>query len=188
MTLAELVRRALDVAISGTNPDSNILQSMTLEAEVLADLAIDELSVEVAGDRELRARLEKQFSVTLTAGVAALPAGIMLEYLRDGSVKDSDLGANGFGNILQRVHHLNDFLGYLPSVYGYYCITDNTIRTRQISSGDFTGTVSPLIIDAPFIPTKANLNTEVPDELEGPLVEMLAVKLRGIIARTQPAQ
>lgn len=164
------------------------MQKLTLEAEVLADLAIDELSVEVARDPELRARLEKQFSVTLTNGVGTLPAGIMIEYLREGSVKDSDLGANGFGNTLQRVKYLNDFLGFTQSVYGYYCIVDNTIRTKQISSGDFTGTVGPLIIDAPFIPTKANINSEVPDEVEGPLVDMLAVRLRGIISRMQPAQ
>jgi hypothetical protein len=187
MILSELIRRSIDIAIVGTNVDANWLQSQTLEAESVVDLALHDLSVEIAGDPELRARLEKQFSVTLTNGVGTIPAGLMVEYLREGSVKDSDIGANGFGNVLQRVKYLNDLLGSLTSVYGYYCVNDNQIRTKQISSGDLTGTVGPLIIDAPFVPTKANISTEVPDEITDDLTEILAVKLRGIISRmSQP--
>lgn len=183
MTLAELIRRSIDVAIAGGDVDAVILQKSTLEAEVLAELALDELAVDVAGSPELRARLEKQFSVPLVNGVGAMPAGILAEYLREGSVRDSDIGANGFGNNLSRVLYLNDFLGFLPSVFGYYCVNDNQIRTRAISSGDFTATVGPLTIDAPFLPTKGNMNAEVPDEIASDVVEMLAVKLRGVIAR-----
>lgn len=183
MTLAELIAQALDTAVSGTDVDSNVIRKATLEAETLTDQALHELAVEVAANPELRARLETQFSVALVNGVGAIPATLLVEYLREGSVQDADTQANGYGNVLQRVKYFNDLLKELPSVYGYYCLVDNQIFTKQISSGDLTATASPLRIDAPFVPAKANINTQVPDELTDEIVEILAVKLRGIIQR-----
>jgi hypothetical protein len=163
--------------------DANWIQSQAMEAETLADLALHALAVDCASDPNLRARLETQFSVALVNGIGAIPATMLTEYLREGSVKDSDLQANGYGNVLQRVKYFNDLLGYQLPAYGYYCLSDNQIFTKQISSGDLTATIGPLIIDAPFVPAKADINTDIPDEITDDLAEILAVKLRGVISR-----
>ena len=188
MTLQEAIESALATAVSGSDVDSNVLRKQALEAEVLIDQALHQLATDVAGKPELRARLETSFSVTLTDGIGTLPAGILIEYLREGSVRDGDAGANnGAGNILSKVNHYDDLVRYLNAGFGYYCIVKNQIHTRQIGSGSLSTTASPLTIWAPFVPSKANLNTDVPDEILDDLVQILAVMLRGIISRQMEA-
>ncbi len=182
MTLTQLIRTAIDTAVSGTDPDANVIQKLKLEAESLADSALHQLASNVASDPELRSRLTKEFSVTLSEGVGDVPAGMLTEYLREGSVRDTDAsGSDGFGNVLVRVKNRNDFLGSLPTVYGYYCLVGNEFHTRAISSGSFTDTVGPLGIDAPFIPARTAIDDDVPDELIDDLVDLLAIRLRGFI-------
>lgn len=182
MTLAETIQRAIDTAVAGTDPDTSIVQKLRLEAETLVDQALHELAAMCAVDPDRRGRLSKNFSVTLTSGSATLPAGILVEHLREGSVRDGDTGANGGnGNVLSRVKYYNDLVQELPTLFGYYCIENNSIYTRNIGDGDLTSTLSPLSIDAPFVPAKADIDTDVPDELNDDLVEILAMKLRGLI-------
>lgn len=183
MTLPELIQSAIDTAVAGTNPNTNVLQFLRMEAETLSEQAFHELATKCASDPELRGRLSKSFSVALTSGSATLPAGILVEYLREGSVRDGDTGANnGQGNVLVRVKYYDDLVKSLPAVFGYYCIENNKIFTRNISDGDLTATLSPLTVYAPFVPTKADVDTEVPDEIVDEMVVMLATRLRGLIA------
>lgn len=182
MTLSEYIQKAIDTALGGTDPDTNVIQKLRLEAESMIDEVLHSLAVKCAKNPELRGRLSKNFSVTLTSGSATVPAGMLVEYLREGSVRDADSGANGGkGNVLVRVKYYNDLIKELPSVFGYYCIEDNKIFTRNINDGDLTATLSPLAIDAPFVPHKDDIATDIPDELEYEIVEMLAAKLRGIV-------
>lgn len=182
-TLAEVIQLGIDTAIAGTDPNKNPLRTQTLEAETLLDQALKELSVEIAQNPDLRARFTKEYSITLTNGIGALTTGILVEYLREGSVRDADTGANGgYGNILQRVKHRNDFYDYLNPAYGYYFLGENNaIYTRQIATGDFTATLSPLTINAPFAPSKSEISTLVDAEVVDDLVNMLAARLRGAL-------
>lgn len=177
MTLSELIRKTLDTVVAGTDPDSNILQKLQLEAETLCDQALNDLARSVAGNSELRARLTDKFTVALTNGEADLPDGLLLEYMREGSVRD------GVGNALQRVRHFNDFNNYLPNVYGYYCIEGNKIHTKAITTSSLTSTASPITLNAPFVPTKLDMSGTIPDELEDDLVRILADKIRGIVVK-----
>lgn len=182
MNLAQLVQLAIDTALAGTDPDSAIYQKYKMEGETLAEQCLHWLAVEVAGNPELRTRLEKRFSVTLTNGEATLPAGIMAEYLREGSVRDSDTSANnGLGNIYARVKYYNDFIQDPVTVFGLYCLYDNKIIARPPASTDPAAITGPLLIDAPFIPAKADVATDIPDELTDDLVKMLALRMRGAI-------
>ena len=182
-TLQEVINLAIDTAISGTDVDSNPLRKQTLEAESLLDQSLHELSVEIAQNPNLRARFTKEYSITLTNGIGALTAGILVQYLREGSVRDADASAsNGFGNILQRVMHRNDFYSYLNPAYGYYFVGENNqIYTRQIATGDFIATLSPLTVNAPFTPSKSEISTLVDVEVADDLVKMLAARLRGAL-------
>lgn len=182
MTLAELIQMAIDTAVAGTDPNTNPIQKLRMEGETLTEQCIHWLSGEVAGNPELRARLEKRFSVTLTNGEATVPTGMIIEHLREGSVRDSDTGANnGSGNIYARVKYYNDFIQDPITVYGLYCIYDNKIIARPPASTDPTSTIGPLLIDAPFAPAKGDVSTDIPDEISDLLVQMLAVRLRGLI-------
>lgn len=181
MTLPEYIQKAIDTAVAGTDPDVSIIQKLRMEAETLIDQVLYELAVQCAEDPEKRGRLSKNFSVTLTSGSATLPAGILVEYLREGSVRDADTQANGYGNVLVRVKYFNDLLKSLPTVFGYYCIENNKIYTRNINDGDLTATLGPLSIDAPFVPAKADIATDIPDEIQYDLVVLLATRLRGVI-------
>lgn len=185
MTLAECIRLSIDTAIAGTDVDRNPLAKQTLEAESLLDQSLHELAVEVAQNPDLRGRLTKEYSITLTNGIGALTSGINIEFLREGSVRDGDTSANnGYGNILQRVYHRNDFYNYLYPAYGYYFVGENNaIYTRQIATGDFISTLSPLTIDAPFTPTKSEINTLIDTEISDELVKILAARLRGTLDR-----
>lgn len=193
MTLAELIIRSVDIAVSGTDPDRNIIQKLTLEAESMADPALHQLCTEIRSDARLRARCMKQFSVTLTAGVGSIPATLMIQYIGEGSVRDSDTGAsNGIGNYLSRVLHKTDFDALpAPYLFGYYWIGSDangatTIETRQLTTGSLTDTVSPLVVVAPRTPTKA-LISELAEEVTDRLTEILAMRLRGMIAETEQA-
>ena len=68
MTWNELIVSAQATAMAGTDADVNPIRKQRLEAGAMTDQALQALATVVAGSPELRARLEKQFSVTLTSG------------------------------------------------------------------------------------------------------------------------
>lgn len=190
MTLAEIIRSALDTAIAGTDPDANILQKLKQEAEVLAEQAIHHLATDVAGDPERRGLLERATSITLTNGIGTLESAsanydILTEFISEGAVMDSDTGAsNQVGNVLVRVKYLTDFYKPLPSVFGYYCITTGgQIMTRQVATGSLTDTISPVVITAPVVPKLSAIATYLPHVLEDKMVKYLAMRIRGYIDR-----
>lgn len=181
MLWRELITFAIQTAVAGTDADNNPIIKQRLEAAGMTDQALQALADIVAGNPEIRARLEKQFSVSLTNGVGAIPAGMLVQYLREGVVRDSDGGGNnGLGNILARINRYANFIQDQSTAQGLYCVVDNQIYARPPGSSFPADTQGPLVIDAPFTPTTADLDTTVPDELTNDLTELLAVKLRGM--------
>lgn len=188
MTWAQLVTLAIATATAGTDADTNPIIKQRLEASAMTDQALQALATMVAGNVELRARLEKQFSVSLSGGVGAVPAGMLVEYLREGCVRDSDTGANnGLGNVLSRIQRYSTFIQDTDTAFGQYCVVDNQFYARPPASIYPSDTIGPLVIDAPFTPTVGDMNATVPDELSNDLVEMLAIRLKGIIAQPEAA-
>lgn len=182
MTWTQLISLAINTAVAGTDADNNPIIKQRLEAAAMTDQAIHELATMVAGNPELRSRLEKSFSVTLTSGIGTIPSGMLTEYLREGAVRDSDTGANnGNGNVLARVQRLAAFLTDTDTSLGLYCLAGNQIYARPPASTYPSDTIGPLVIIAPFVPTTTNLDTEVPDEITDELVVMLAKRLRGLL-------
>lgn len=193
MTLQEFITQSIDLAIAGTDPDASMLQKYTLEAQSLVDPVLEQLTAEVRSSARLRARCMKQFSITLTAGVGSIPATLMVQYIGEGSVRDSDTGAsNGIGNYLSRVLHENDFINYpSPYLFGLYWIGADTngatvIKTRQISTGSLTDTVGDLVVVAPRTPTKAQIS-ELDSEVTDRGLELMAMRLRGMMPGVEAA-
>lgn len=183
MNWSELISTAINTATAGTDVDNNPIIKQRLEAGAMTDQALQALAVEAAGNPEIRSRLERQSSVALTNGVGSIPAGMLTEYLREGVVRDSSgSGPGGLGNILARVNRYSVFIQDQDTAFGQYCLVDNSIYARPPGSTYPADTVSPLVIDAPFAPTTSDLSSTVPDELVNDLVEILARRLRGMIA------
>lgn len=183
MIWRELITFAIQTAVAGTDADTNPIIKQRLEAGGMTDQALQALATIVAGNPEVRSRLEKQFSVALVSGVGSIPAGMLTEFLREGAVRDSDGGGNnGLGNIYARVNRYPLFIQDQDTTFGLYCLVDNSIYMRPPSSTFPADTQGPAIIDAPFTPTTSDLDTTVPDELSNDLVEILARRLRGMIA------
>lgn len=183
MTWSALITLAINTAVAGTDADTNPIIKQRLEAGGMTDQALQALATIVAGNPEIRSRLEKQFSVTLASGVGSIPAGMLTEFLREGAVRDSSgSGVNGLGNIYSRVNRYPNFIQDQDTTFGLYCLVDNSIYARPPFSNVPADTQGPLLIDAPFTPTTSDLDTTVPDELTNDLVEILARRLRGMIA------
>lgn len=180
-TYAEFIQRAIDTAVAGSDANNNPIIQQRLEAQTLTDLALQAVAAMVAEKPELRARFEKRFSVTLSSGVGTLPAGLLVEYLREGTVRNSDGANNGLGSFLAKVNRFNDFIQDANTALGLYCIVDNALYARDPGSTDYTAASSPIILDAPFVPTTTNLDTEVDSELVNDLVEDVAIRLRGML-------
>lgn len=188
MTWSELINLAINTATAGTDVDKNPIIKQRLEAAGMTDQALQALATMVAGDPELRARLEKRFIVALIDGIGTVPAGMLVEYLREGAVRDSDSGGNnGLGNVLARIQRYPIFIQDADTSLGQYCVVDNQIYARPPASMFPADTQGPLVIDAPFTPTTADMDTTVPDELTNDLVAKLARLLRGMILEPEPA-
>ncbi len=188
MNLQSLIQLAIDTAVAGTDPDSSIVQKHRREAESLVPQCLDKLARDVAADRDLQARLMYEFSVNISGGQGDIPPSMLTEYIHEGSVRDSDPGGNnGHGNVLSRVQYLKDLILPLSTSFGYYSLQNNQFYTRQISSGSLTDTIGPLVVDAPYVPSKDAIEDEVPLEIEANLVEMLAMRLRGMMFPLPPA-
>lgn len=185
-TMLNVIQAAIDFAVTGTDPNTSVIQLLRQEAESCLDSALQELAEECAKDDSLRPRITKTFSVTLLNGVGTVPAGLLLQYLDLGLVQDGDSSAiNGVGNTLTRVFHERDFYGPLPTVFGYYWVRGNAatydILTRNLNTPyDFTGTVGPLAITAPRVPLKSEI-PELDIEVTDRLSELLGIRLRGFL-------
>lgn len=186
MTWDELISLAINTAVAGTDADNNPIIKQRLEAAAMTDASLQALAVEAAGNPEIRARLERRSTIAMTAGVGAVPAGMLIEYLREGSIRDEDQSQFQTGNPYSRVKNEADFFGDVNTLLGRYCLINNTVYACQPGTADYTQFTGNLIADAPFAPTTADLSTTVPDELVNDLVEILARRLRGMIAPSEP--
>lgn len=185
ISFAQLIDLAINTAIVGTDLDNNPLLKQSLEAQGIADQSLQALATMVAENPELRARLEQRFTVTLASGIGTIPAGMLVEFAREGAVRNSDGSNNGLGSFLAKVNRFSNFIQDQNSALGLYCIVNNQIYARDPGSSDYTSATGPLVIDAPFFPTKADMGTTVEDELANELVEMLARRLKGMIATAE---
>ncbi len=165
MTVNEFIDRAIDLAIVGTDADKNVINRQTLELESIMANALHKLAEQTASDRTKRHLLMTNATVVLTNGVGATPLNALTSQMRHATVRDADASAlNGTGNILCWISQYHDFLRPQSPLLGYYCLANNQIYTKAIGTGGLTDTLSPLTLDYPYIPTVAQLPTELEDD------------------------
>lgn len=173
MTLDEMVTRAIFMATDGQiPPDDTPIISRDLAAEAWVPEVLHSLAQSIAGDPEQQHLLTKTFNITLSGGVGILPADMLSAYLCENSVRSGTGFTTGSSaQPLVRVHHYDDFVRYLPSVYQYYCIEGNRIYAKD-GLGALPG---PLTISAPFVPSAVD---DIPDTLTDDAVTLLAARIR----------
>ncbi len=181
MTWTQLIALAINTAVAGTDADTNPIIKQRMEAAGMTDQALQALADVVAGNPEIRARLERRSTIAVTNGVGTIPAGMLVQYLREGSVRDEDTSFFPTGNPYSRVKFANDFFNDSQTLLARYCPIDNQIFACPPGVTDYTQFSGNLITDAPFTPTTADLNSTVPDELTNDLVEILARKMKGMM-------
>lgn len=135
---------------------------------VLAQRALHSLATQVSEDVKRRHLLMKSFSIVLTSGVGPLDAAMLSAMIGYGSVRDAD------GNILSKVDNYNDLVRSQVPFFGYYAMVNDTVFTRQISSGSLTDTSTPLTVYCSYVP----LATEVPDEITDDATNLLAQMIK----------
>lgn len=184
-SIDQIIRMAINTACAGVDPNSALYQKLTLEADTMTDQALHALSAELAVNRDIQARLSKIFVPGATGpGIFDVPATMLIEYLREGSVRDSSVSPNDSTGVLHKVANYNDFIGYLSPLFNYYHVRGSSnsgvvqIYTRGIASA----VIAAIQVDCAYVPTKADLNAAISDEILDDLVVKLALRLRGFIA------
>lgn len=149
--------------------------------------AIHELANRVMHDDAQRGLLQQDYTVALNpfgmgdllaavGSITSLAGEILQEGVYLGVVLDGD------NNILCPLRHYLDFLRPQPVVYGYYTLSDKSIRTRAINMQvnvplDVVGATSPLTITASYAPTNVtDVPPELTDDLVGCVVEVVLRK------------
>lgn len=171
MNLTQYQARVIDTAKAGQPPDVQaVLSTMGAEVESMSNEALHALATQVASDSRQRHLLTKTFSISLASEAdgrqyAAVDAAMLSEFLDYGSVRCSDLANNSLGTAYERVLHFADFVAYLPSVFGYYCLHQNKIYVRHVGSPAFTDSPTPLVVECSYVPTIAQVPAEKEDEL-----------------------
>ncbi len=149
--------------------------------------AIHELSYAVMCDDAKRNLLQQDYTVALDgAGVGDLLSavgsvtGLAGEILQEGVYIGVVLDADN--NLLCPLKHYRDFLSPQPTIYGYYNLSDKSIRTRAINLQvttplDIVGVTGPLIVTASYAPTNVtDIPVELTDDLVGYLVQVVLRK------------
>lgn len=174
LSLTTYTAKVIDTAKAGQPPEVQAqLSTMDAEVESMSNEALQKLAQRTASDSRLRHLLSKSFSLTLTNEAdgrqyAAVDAAMLSEFLDYGSVRCTDFANNQLGTAYERVLHFADFISYLPPVFGYYCLHQNKIYVKHISSQAFTDSPTPLVVECSYVPAIA----QVPDELQNDIVRL----------------
>jgi hypothetical protein len=179
MSLDEMIDRAIFMATDGqVPPDDTPIISRDLAAEVWVPEVLHALVNTIAGNPEYQHLLTSTFNIALTDGVGTLPPGMLSEYLCENSVRTgTGFTAGSSAQPLVRVHHYDDFIRYLPSIYLYYCIEGNNIYAKD----GFGALPGPLTISAPVAPQTPD---DIPESLIDDALTLLAARIRyGVDAR-----
>ncbi len=172
LTRIQLINRAIEIALLGTDANTAPANFQEGFVESLAIDTVQDFAIQIARDPEQHFLLQKTYAVSLSAGVGTLPVSLLPETLRAGRVSDAD------ENQLERVEYLSDLAAQRSPLFGYYCVVNDQIFTRQISSGSLVDTNGPLVVVAGFIPDIDTLSADVPAVIQSDLVDLLATRVR----------
>ncbi len=183
LTIQQLAERSVRKARGGFSENEvgiDVARAAMLVPEALGDLA----SV-IAMDGERRDLLRHEWMVTLTDGVADLSTSdytyLLKEALQYSTAFDLTVDPDRRNPLVFKRHaHQLNWGTHLA--FGYYAFEQDTLRTRQQSSGSPTSMTSMALI-ANYVPAMGtNAPTPnpftVPPELEDELITILSEKLK----------
>lgn len=175
MTELELIARAAEQL--GADQPQNMWFAKEGTIKLAVAYALHDTAREVARNPQLRHHLQNLYEVTVTSGSAdltnstAVPdvatyAPILTEFACYNLLLDAD------GNRYTYLEQYRDLLLDQPAVMGYYALAGQTLKTRELSSGDLAASASFTYL-ASYIPTVAQLRGEIEDIAVEKLVSVL---------------
>src|ERR1051326_4683387 len=168
MTEDSLVNQAMALAAQGLGLDQSRIY--TGNVKLLIKHALRDISHLVNEDDARRSLLQKEYSVTLTAGVGGLFTpdydDLLRETIEDGRIYLSQQPTWIFSDARQ----YTDFLNLSDNRLAHYVFANNKIYVRKGTAGTLTGTLK---IWASFLPIPQTL----PKELEPEAIQFLAARI-----------
>jgi hypothetical protein len=174
LTQESLVNQAIALAAKGLSQDESKIY--VTDVDLLVQHAMEDLADTIAKDERRRGMLIKTFTpltIDSTTGIGDLSVSayddLKREHLGKGTIFDADSATDP----LWPINAYQDLLRPQPTIYGYYCLFNNKIYTRQRSTGSLVATNGPLTINAIFVPVAAT----VPADLIPHAIEKLALRI-----------
>lgn len=187
MTQAELILRAAEAL--GASAEQNPWFAKQATIHLAVNYAMHELALRVSRDPHKRHHLQHAYAVTVTSGSvdltnttdvpdAATYGAPLTEAMCYSTLIDSQQNRYTY---LPRYH---DFLLPQPAAFGYYTLVGQTMKTKQIASGD-TAASESFTLTGSFVPTVAQLRGEIEDDAVQVLCEII---LKPLIAKEPRAR
>lgn len=179
ITYQQLLDLAVEQALVGAPEQAE--GDIEIRAEALAANALNALAMEVAADPERRHILIRTITITLTNGVGTIPDTVLLDYLCSATLSNPNDVTEGYAY----VPYWDDYRETSDRRLGYFTARGSALDVTQpmvtyTAGSGLTGDVDLAVSTAPVVPTLAtDPIANLPTDLEGDLVSLLAGMLRG---------
>lgn len=173
---SEVVERIIQ-GVQRVKPDASHAR-LTMQIDAAFPQIDNEVSEAFAADEDKRPQLGRVFaSVSFTAGEAALPAGVLGNYLKDASLT---ITFNGSLTRMDYVWPYTDFSRNREPRLGCWAVNGSTIYAKTPSPvANYTGTGILVAIASPDIPTSAGATYVAPADYVSELIEAFIEYLLG---------
>ena len=185
LTYQQLVETSLSQACAGMDPAIAPISDTSWIAEDFVASIMQQVGVECAKDERKRSLLRKIKTVTFTNGQATLTSDVLTEYREDSTLYDTTDLTKEYSLVREWGEFIQPRTAWMLWL-GAYSINGVTIAVVE-PSASFVPTTgisaarALAIPCAPVIPASAATAIDIVAELEGDLVEKLAIALRGAI-------
>jgi len=175
MTQAELIIRAAEALGAAAEQNPWFAKQATIHLAV--NYAMHELALRVARNPHQRHLLQTAYTITVTSGVADLsnatdvPAFSTYGAPLSEAICYSTL-VDAYESRYTYLPHYQDLLLPQPPVFGYYNLTGQRLRIKELSSGA-TNASGTFTLTANFVPTVAQLRAEIEDDAVTALCDVI---------------
>lgn len=175
MTLTELIERIKVVAYETGDLIDERLASKEMLIEIILPKIMQEIGKKAVSKPASLASLKKNHTISLTAGVGTLPAGVYEKYAEAMIIK-SGYFSQYASYYREYVDYLNDF----ESMFPRFTVEDGNIYY----SGQDTGNITLSAITMPVLPATAGATVDLDDFWLEQLIPFTAGVIRGEIPLT----
>lgn len=186
ITLQEMIDRAAQIALAGTDPTLSPVLDVEMTAEALLPHVFAAVEMECAASPRRRSFLRKSKTVAVSNGAGALADDVLTKYLSDAVLSDPADRTKLYAWVPEWI----DFVRPKDRRLGYYSVNGQTLAmiepgaTYDAAAG-FTGDVELVIPCGLTLPTLATDPVVIHPELADDIVLRLAAALKDGLFETK---